>query len=164
MAYVAGGGQASHTVDHVAGPDEMVTAKVFVALGLAPRDAERRDQRARIGFVLVGEKQLRSAAIESAAVAGEFIERNDMAARAIPLLEEAGAMHRERLGERLIQCRHGAIELAAESQAKRERVALAQIDLGGERDIAVDRGGELIVHLEIGAEVLPSVSIADVSA
>ena len=87
-----------------------------------------------------------------------------MAARAIPLLEEARAMLGERIGERLIQGGHGAIELAAEAEAERERVALAQIDLGGQRDVAVERGGELIIHLEVGADVLPAVGAADVSA
>src|ERR1700722_16004487 len=161
---VSRGGQTAHAVDHVARPDEMIAAEVLVALGLAPRDAERSDERAGIGLVFMGEQQLGSAAIESAVVAGEFIERNDMTARAMPLLEESSTMLRERLGQRLIQRRHGAIELAAEAEAKRERVALAQIDLGGERDVAVECGGELIIHLEIGADVLPSVGIANVSA
>ena len=43
-------------------------------------------------------------------------------------------------------------------------VALAQIDLGGQRDVAVERGGELIIHLEVGVQVLPAVGVADVSA
>ena len=112
----------------------------------------------------MGEKQLGAAAIESAAVTGKLIERNDMTARAMPLLEEAGTMLSERFRERLIQRRHCAIELAAEAEAQREGVALAQIDLGGERDVAVECGGELIVHFEVGVKVLPSVGIADVSA
>ena len=88
---VAGGGQAGHAVDQVAGPDQVISAELFVALDLAPRDAERGDHRAGIGLVLVGEEQFAAAAIERAAVAGELIERNDMTARAMPLLEEAGA-------------------------------------------------------------------------
>ena len=44
---VAAGRQAGRAVDHVARPDQMVAAQVFVALDLAPRDAERSDQRAR---------------------------------------------------------------------------------------------------------------------
>ena len=52
--------------------------------------------------------------------------------------------------ERLIQRRHGAMQLVAEAEAEGEGVALAQIDLGGQRDVAVGRGGELIVHLEVG--------------
>jgi hypothetical protein len=142
----------------------MVAAKVLVALGLAPGDTERSDERAGIGFIFMGEKKLAAAAIERAAVAGEFLERKEMARRATPLFEEAGAMRGERIGERLIESSHGAIELAAEAEAKGERVALAQIDLGGERDIAVERGGELIIHFEVGADVLPSVGISDVSA
>src|SRR5208282_4822213 len=146
---VAGGGQAGDAVDHVAGPDEMITAEVVVALGLAPGDAERSDQRAGIGFVLVGEQQLTSAAIERAAVAGKFVERSDVAACALPLLEKAGAMFGERLGERLIQRGDGAIELAAEAETECEGVALAQIEFGGESDVAVERGGKLIIHLEV---------------
>src|SRR5271156_6573205 len=81
-------GQADHAIDHVPGPDQMIPAQVFVALGLAPRDAERGDERARIGFVLMREEQLRTAAIESAAVAGKLAKRKDVIACTTPLLEE----------------------------------------------------------------------------
>src|ERR1019366_194460 len=84
---LARSGQSDHAVDHVAGPHQMVTAKVLIALGLAPGDAERSDECAGIGFVFMGEKQLAAAAIEGAAVAGEFIERKEMARRAMPLFE-----------------------------------------------------------------------------
>ena len=41
------------------------------------------------------------------------------------------------------------MELAAEAEAEREVAVLAQIDFGGQRDVAVERRGELIVHLEV---------------
>ena len=91
-----------HAVDHVAGPDEMVAAQVVVALGLAPGDAHRSDDRTGIGFIFVGEQQLAAAAIKRAGVAGVFLERQEILGGARPLLEEARALHREGLGERLI--------------------------------------------------------------
>src|SRR5260221_985324 len=124
----------------------MVPAEILVALGLAPRDAERSDQRAGISLVLVREQQLASAAIQLAAIAGKFVERSEMAARASPLLDETGAMLGERIGERLIQSSHGAIQLAAEAEPERERVALAQIDFGGPRDSGVERRGGHVSH------------------
>ena len=50
----------------------------------------------------MGEQQLAAAAIKRAAVAGVFLERQEILGGARPLLEEARALHLEGLGERLI--------------------------------------------------------------
>src|SRR5260370_33967037 len=56
------------------------------------------------------------------------------------------------------------MEREAEAQPDREAIAAAQIDLADKCDIAVGRGGELMVQLEVVGEVLPSVGRPDVTA
>src|SRR5713226_6278495 len=56
------------------------------------------------------------------------------------------------------------MERKAETQPDRAAIAAAQIDLADKRDIAVGRGGELVVQLEVVGEVLPSVGRPDITA
>ena len=50
---IAGREQTGGTIAHVPCPDQMVAAHVAVAHGLAPRNAQRRDQGAVVSLVLM---------------------------------------------------------------------------------------------------------------
>src|ERR1700693_4254877 len=52
----------------------------------------------------------------------------------------------------------------AEGEAEREMLVLGQVDLSGERDIAVGGRGELPIQLEILIQILPSVAPSDITA
>src|SRR5208282_646645 len=142
----------------------MVTAQVLVPLRFAPRDAQRGDDRAWVALVLVRDQQFAAPAVEQAIVARPLAERMEMAARAIPLFQESIAMHPERCTQRLKQGGDRAMKSAAEGEAERELADGAQVDLAGQRNVAVRRRGELIVHPEILGQVLPAVGPAHVAA
>ena len=73
------------------------------------------------------------------------------------MLFEGGA---QRLEER----RDRAMARMTETEAKGEMVAMAQVDLAGERYIAVTGGGELVLHPESFGKILPAVGGADITA
>src|SRR5215469_5048930 len=56
------------------------------------------------------------------------------------------------------------MQRAAEADSDRERISVAQVDLSGQSDIAVDRGRELVGERQIMSDVLKTVGRADVAA
>src|SRR6266404_1935159 len=142
----------------------MIPAKVLVALDLAPRDAERSDERAGKALVLVREQQFAAFAAELAVVAGSSPERVHMPTGAAPLLDEACRVLCEGHPERLVEAGHRAMKAVAEREAEREVAVFWQIDFGSQRDVAVRRRGELPIQLEILIQVLPPVALADIAA
>ena len=65
---LAGRQKCGRALHQVTGPNQMVTAEIFVVLGLSPRDAHRRDQRALKGFVLMGEQDAAAQPMHGTAV------------------------------------------------------------------------------------------------
>ena len=112
---ISGGHQTGHAIDQVAGPYQVITAQLFIALDFTPWDAERSDHSARIALVLVREEQFTAAAIKGATVAGERPKWEEMGRGATPLIEESSAALLERRAERLKQGRGCAMQRAPES-------------------------------------------------
>ena len=88
-----------------------------------------------------------------------------MAGRAMPLLEEALV----RLSMNGVPSDWNSVVVARCSERPKPSPSvnvrgLLEIELAGQRDIAVFGGGELVVEFEVGIEILPSVGRADISA
>src|SRR5258705_11576336 len=67
----------------------------------------------------------------------------------IPLLDETLSLAVERHIKRLQQRGCGAVKAVPESEAYSKFVALAQIQLCSQRDVAICRERELPIHLEV---------------
>ena len=65
---LTGGEQGGSAADHIPGPNQVISALVFVTPGFSPRNRKRGDQGAGIGLVLVSEKQTETAVVEVALV------------------------------------------------------------------------------------------------
>ena len=87
---LACGEECGRALHQVAGPDEMITTEIVVALGLPPRDAHRGDHRALKNLVFMGEQHATAQPIHSAAV-GRVIAEIEfwIHHRALPLADIA---------------------------------------------------------------------------
>ena len=101
-AGLAGGQQCGRALRQIARPDQVIASQIAVALGLAPRDAHGRHQRALKCFVLVGEQDAAAQPVGMPAIGGvlaEIVFRIDD--RALPLTAIGMAMSLERHRQRL---------------------------------------------------------------
>ena len=151
-------------VHHVAGPHQVVTPELLVALGIPPRDAERGDHRTGEVLVFVRQEQAVAGVVERAVVLGRRVQRRDVLARAGPLPLEPGPPVLEREAERLEEVRHGRVEGVAERERQRELGPVRQVQLARQRDVAVLRRVVLPVHVEIVRQVRPPVRSSNVAA
>src|SRR2546426_9708436 len=78
-------------MNKVAGPDQVVAPELLIALGLSPRDAQRRNHGAGVRLVLVCQQQALAHVVETAAVVGNAVQREGVAAPPVPLLDEPAA-------------------------------------------------------------------------
>src|SRR5438067_12071403 len=103
-------------------------------------------------------------AIEPAAVLGYFREWRQPSAGANPLSYEPLLVVGEGEAERLGQCRHCVMEGLAEGESKHEFVALREIQLSSQSDIAILGRVELPVELIVVRKIGPPIRAADVTA
>ena len=90
--------------------------------------------------------------------------RQGSTAGASPLSYEAPLMIGEGEAERLGQCRHCVMEGLAEGESKHEFVALREIQLSRQSDVAILGRVELPVELVVIGQVSPPIRAADVTA
>ena len=160
---VAGGEQRCRRLNEVAGPHQVVPSHVLVAFAAPPRDAHRRDDRARIALVFVREQQVDAPLVKSRAVPGG-LSQGEAFGRSPPLDAEMPQRRLERRHKRLEQVRDRTVPRVAERQADGERAGPGDVDLGGDSDIAVVRGVELPIHFQVVVQVGPAVVDGHVAA
>ena len=154
------GGRALH---QVAGPDQVITAQIVVALCLAPRDAHRRHQGALKSLIFMGEQDAAAQPIHVTAVRGELAEiglRLDHCA--LPLAHIGLAMDLERLRQRLQQLRHRALTTPPKSDGDGKGLSALRVDFASQRNVAMPGCAEFPVHLEIRRQILPTVAGPDI--
>ena len=88
-------------VDHVARPNQVVAALVFVADRFSPGNGERGDKGAGIRLVFVSAQQIKAGAIQVASIARDLLQRQDVRARSRPLFPVPLAVLGERSAQRL---------------------------------------------------------------
>src|SRR5437879_13472170 len=94
-------------MNKVAGPDQVVAPELLIALGLSPRDAQRRNHGAGVRLVLVCQQQALAHVVETAAVVGNAVQRQGVAAPPVPLLDEPVALAHKGKPERLERSEEG---------------------------------------------------------
>src|SRR5690348_4744238 len=87
-----------------------------------------------------------------------------MFARALPLITETFTMLREGDAQRLKKAGDRAMQGVAKGDTKGEMTALAEVEFGGERNIAFLCRTELVVHTAVAHQVLPSVGCSYIAA
>jgi hypothetical protein len=65
---VPGREQTGGAVDHIPGPNQVIPSRVFIPPGFSPGDREGRDEGAGVGFVLVGQEETVTGAIQVASI------------------------------------------------------------------------------------------------
>src|SRR2546428_13903536 len=94
----------------VAGPDQVVAPELLIALRLSPRDAQRRNHGAGVRLVLVCQQQALAHVVETAAVVGNAVQRQGVAAPPVPLLAEPAGPAPKGKPERPEERGEGALE------------------------------------------------------
>ena len=144
----------------------MIAAEVFVALGLAPRDAHRGDQAALIELILVRLQDAAAQAVEAAAVArvaDKLVIFIVLMAHPRPLVDEAGEALRKWPDERLCHRRDCAGEAAAETHRDEKPAITVRLDLAGECHISIRGMLKKPLHFTVAEDVLIAVAGADVA-
>src|SRR2546427_12807832 len=106
-------------MNKVAGPDQVVAPELLIAFGLSPRDAQRRDHGSGVRLVLVCQQQALAHVEDAAAVVGNAVQGQDVAAPPVPLLDEPAALAHKGKPERLEERGDGALEGVAKSPPQR---------------------------------------------
>ena len=156
----AGGEQAAGVFDQIARPDEVVATQVLVALVESPGNGEAGDDAAEEILRFVGAENGGAGAIQ-VALARLFV---DLLQRVLPVLPVKDVVFPDRLvgGE---QGREGLLAGLCPNSAEAQRedelaVAGGQVDLAGQRDVAVFGAIVFPRHLEMLGEILPAVGCA----
>ena len=157
VRFGAGGQQTKCSFDQVAGPDQMVSAQVFIAFVESPGNGKAGDYAAQKILGLVRPHHGHAGAIQIDLAAG-LVEFQQTVLPMLPMPDVVLAQFvagLEQTGARLLS---GFGPDAAETQRQGElSVTRRQVDLAGERDVSVFRAGVVPGHLEMLGEVLPSV-------
>ena len=161
----AAGRQAAGGLDEIARPDEVIAAEILVALVEPPGDRQAGDHAAGKRARLMAAQHRGADAIGVVGVAGiGGVEAQQ------PVLPGAPPRDilRHRRGKAVIEAAPGAMRrlarAPAESQRQQELAAAGgEINLGGERDIAVARLVVAPGHGEMARQILPAIGDADKS-
>src|SRR5208283_4027171 len=160
---IADGEQSGGAVHHVPGPHQVVSPQIVVALVFAPRNAHAGNHGAGIDLVLVGEQEIYASLEQGGILFGQLLDVGEAFAGALPLIEERFQRRLERNTQGLCYGRGSAVRSVAESNPHREFVAPGQVNLAGERNIAVACVVIVPVHLEVVGEIGPAVIDSDVA-
>ena len=157
VRFGAGSQQTKRGFHQVAGPDQMVSAQIFVAFVESPRNGKAGDDASQKVFGLVRAHDGHAGAIEVNFAAG-LVQFQQAVLPILPMPDVVLAQFvvgLEQTGARLLS---GFGPDAAEAERQGElAVAGRQVDLAGERDVSVFRAGVVPGHLVMLREVLPSV-------
>ena len=156
--------QSGCAIDHVASPDEVVTALIVVTLGLPPWNRERRDEGAGEGFVLVCKQKTVAAAVEIPLVERCTLEWPQVRSCLIPLHLVSRQVLVERRSKRLEKIGDGAMLAISECEPKCKFLNLAKVQLSGQRDVSIGRVVKFPVHPEVIVKVGPAIACTHVAA
>src|SRR6185312_4335272 len=112
----------------------------------------------------MGEEQSPACAIELSAIAAHFFERMQIAANALPLIDEPALVLLVRQRKRLLEYRRGCVHAVAKSKSDGEFVALREIDFADDRNVAVLRAIVFPIQFEVVVQILPAIAGAHKTA
>src|SRR5436853_7391529 len=98
-------------------------------------------------LIFVHQQKAVAHVIELSAIACKVFEWQEARAGAIPLLDESFSLLGEGLIERLQEGGCGVVKALSKCEAERELIALAEVQLAGQRDVSIFGQVKLPIHL-----------------